>query len=119
MLDWPEQTQTSPTATLCTTNVFFPATVISHGPPAASGPSSTFQRPPLSGAVPAVCPARLTVTCSPGSAVPHTATFVPRWSTMLSLINAGRLTLPLADSATPSNMGIAKAKHHDGSLRDR
>ena len=43
-----------------------------------------------------VCPAMLTVTCSPASAVPQIATCRPCCNTMLSLTSAGSFTSALA-----------------------
>src|SRR4051812_38400914 len=100
MFDWPEPTQTSPTSTLCTVTVVLPATVISYGPPALSGPKRTAHRPSAPVVVDSLAPATVTVTFSPGSAQPHTRAFAPCWSTMLSPTSAGSLTTALAGVAS-------------------
>jgi hypothetical protein len=78
MFDWPEQSQTSPIrmSDACAA----PALSV-KGPPASIAGSATRQ-PPLSSAV-ALRRAEpsVTVTCSPGAAVPQIAIGRPRWST--------------------------------------
>jgi hypothetical protein len=82
MFDWPEHTHTSPTSTSLNVSVFFPATVISIGAPASIASSVTRHLPCASATAAASRPPAFTATASPGSAVPQTGTFVPRWSTM-------------------------------------
>ena len=95
MLDWPEQTQTSPTRMFFTVMVFLPLNVISCVLLAA-GASTWKIHLPWSSAwmVNAVCcQLRVTVISSFGSAQPQSETRVPAWRTMLSLMTAGKRTL--------------------------
>ena len=75
MFDWPEQTQTSPTSTSSKVTVFFPLTVIVCGPPAGSGSSVTDHLPSSPAFAVFDWSAMLTVTSSPGSALPQTLSF--------------------------------------------
>ena len=93
MLLCPEQNHTSPTTTFLNTSAFSPATW--NSAPSAhafSGASAVFQRPCASAVAVAVCPAKDTVTFSPGAALPHTGTRCPCWSTMLSPNTRGIVT---------------------------
>src|SRR5258706_1430334 len=90
MFDWPEQTQTSPTKTFFNVIVFFPATTISNGPPAFNGLSVTDHLPPASAVGLTGCFLNVTVTFSPGAAVPQIGTFVSRCKTMFSLMTHGK-----------------------------
>ena len=101
MFDWPEPSQTSPTSTSEKVTVFWPLTVSVCGPAAASGASFTDHLPSAPAFAVAVWPAIVTVTSSPGAAVPHTGTAVARWSTMW---------LPkMAGSFTSARAAMAKA----------
>src|SRR5581483_8141320 len=90
MLDWPEQTHTSPTRTLVSFTGLSsgPVTVNSNGPPAGNGPIFATHFPSGPAVAVAVLPLKLTVTCLPGSVQPQTGSTTSRCSTM-SLANSG------------------------------
>src|SRR5665213_2843734 len=85
MLDWPEPSQTSPMRTSFTVIEFFPERVISKGPPGLRWERRTTHLPSAPATADFVCFLKVTVTFSPGSAVPHTGTDMPLWRTMWSL----------------------------------
>src|SRR5579862_6888435 len=85
MLDWPEQTQTSPTATLRISKWWSPSTASVYGPGLWIGLNVTTQLPWLLAMVESDWPAMVTVTFWPGAAVPHTGSFLSRCRTMLSV----------------------------------
>ena len=71
MLDWPLQTQTSPTTTSLRLSLFLPLTVMTaESAQAFMASSLTHQAPSLSAVADLVWPAKATVTFSSGSAVP-------------------------------------------------
>ena len=72
--------------------VLVPAMVISNGPPARRSVRRTIHLP--AALVAAVCfwPVSVTVTCSPGLAVPQMGTDMPLCSTMWSLKSVAGLT---------------------------
>jgi hypothetical protein len=73
MFDWPENIHTSPTSTSLMVIVLFPLMVSVCGKVfTASGSSTTCHWPFWSATTVLFCPAKLTVTISPGSAVPQT-----------------------------------------------
>lgn len=84
MLDCPATTHTSPTRMLLSVTVFVaPLIVITCGFAFAGCAGSwTFQARFWSAVALALRPANVTVTCSPGSAQPHTGTGLPRCTTM-------------------------------------
>src|SRR5438105_2578466 len=89
MLDWPEPSQTSPTRTSWIVRELI---VMSSGPAATSGRSQAVHLPFSAAFAETVWPWKLTLTLSPGSAVPQTRTGMPCWRTMWSEIRAGSLT---------------------------
>ena len=72
MFDWPEQSQTSPTAmsSAVAAEPSAPVTLIESGPPAARAGNSACHRPFASAVAVFVSPPRLTLTRSRGFAVP-------------------------------------------------
>ena len=107
MLDWPEQTQTSPTRTSLYSILFLPLMVIGSGPPAAPESSLTIHSPlspPAS--VTASWPRKVTVTASPGSALPQMETSDFCWSTMPSLHRAWGLTSARAAAGRAARLAI-------------
>ena len=99
MLLCPEASHTSPTSTFA---IFrSPITSVRGSLLAAIGSRSTRQRPSVPAVPHLVCPANETVTFSPGWAVPHTGTRIPRCSTMLSANGAaGTAAAPATAAAT-------------------
>ena len=69
--------------------------------------SFTLQAPLSSAVALLLCPAKATVTFSPGAAVPHTGTAMPRWSTMWGVNTLKSLTS--ACSAEASRRSEQKA----------
>ena len=102
MLDWPEQTHTSPTPMLVSVILLaLPITTSSRPAEARNGPNVTRQRPSLSACVFADLPANLTVTGSPGDDVPHTGISFSRCKTISSpKIPAKRTSAPTTDANT-------------------
>ena len=83
MFDCPEQIQTSPTSTSLNVTVFFPFTVTVTGVALPGNGVSSTRHFPLSSAWACVfSEPTVTVTASPGSAVPQTGSFAPSCSTM-------------------------------------
>ena len=80
MFDWPPANHTSPTSTSWTFTSF--AASVRPSFEAGIGLRFTRQPPCASATASADCPANVTVTFSPGAAVPHTATGLSRCSTM-------------------------------------
>ncbi len=93
MFDWPEQTHTSPARTFLRVKVFLPAMVTVSLSLAWNVPTRTIHQPSSRAVVPSLIEllasfpettSIVTVTFSPGSAVPQIGQVVPRWRTMLS-----------------------------------
>ena len=97
MLLCPEQSHTSPTRTSFTSTPFALRTRPSAD--ASIGARRTSQRPSAPAVADTDCPANVTVTRSPASAVPHTATGFPRCSTMPSPNGEANFTAADADKA--------------------
>ena len=87
MLDWPEQSQTSPTRMSVSWMVSCPAlTVIVSGPlPLSRGGRVRRQRPSAFARVRAECGPTSTVTVRPGAAQPQIGRGWSRWRTMWSV----------------------------------
>src|SRR6185436_11941999 len=107
MFDCPLATHTSPTATFFTVSVFLPATIKSLPEPGARPWSLVLHLPFSSAVALADLSPRVTVTFSPGSAVPHTFAFESWSRTMLSLMSAGSFTSADAVSEQPRNAARA------------
>ena len=111
MFDCPEQSQTSPTSTSLNVTAVLPPETTS-GVPACFGSafiagSLTSHLPESSAVAEASWPRNLTVTFSPGSAVPQTGTAMPCCSTMWSpktgaALAAARACGPQASIAIPA-----------------
>src|SRR5262245_14124431 len=99
MFDWPEASHTSPVTTSLKVIAFLPRTTTSNGSRRSSGGRSARKRPLGSAVASTVCPAAVTVIFSPGSAMPHTGTLRPSWSTMWSPKMAGRRTSASNDAS--------------------
>ena len=99
MFDCPDPTQTSPTKISFTVIEFFPAIVISAGPPGFNFASFTIHLPSAPAVADFVCPSNFTVTFSPGSAVPQTGTTIPFCNTAWSLNSEEGLTSARAATA--------------------
>ena len=108
MLDCPEQIQTSPIRMSVTVISLLPLTVISNGPPASIGSSLAIHFPAASATAFAFCFPSSTKTFSPGSAVPQTGIFIPRWKTAWFLNGVRRVTS--ASAETTQNKIVAKIK---------
>src|SRR4051812_43402606 len=77
ILDCPEQTQTSPIRMFFSVSVFLPLIVISNGPPDFSASSLIIHFLSSPALAVLVCPQKVTVTSSPGSAQPQIGTGMP------------------------------------------
>src|SRR5436190_14599332 len=96
MLDWPEQTQTSPMRMFLKDRVLVPVIVRTSDAPDLNGPIRVCQFPLASAIVVVLAFANSTVIDSCGSAQPQILTFFPACRTMLSPIKDGTLTLAKA-----------------------
>ena len=83
MFDWPEQSHTSPIAISSDAALapFAPVTLILNGPPPARAGKLALHRPLASVVVVAFEPAKVTLSCSPGVALPLRTIGLPRWTT--------------------------------------
>ena len=109
MLDCPLANHTSPTRTFHISSVLVaPATVRTRfSLDAGMGSSVTRQAPFASAVADLVCPANVTVTVSPASAVPHTGTARSRCRTMFS---ANGVAVATFASAAHADMAAATAR---------
>ena len=106
MLDCPEQSQTSPT------RIFFNRisfTIISKGPPAFMGGSSTSHFPSSPATVLNFFFLKTTVTLSPLSAFPHILTDRSRCNTIPSDRMAGNFTFASVHTENAQKADITKA----------
>ena len=95
MLLCPEQNHTSPTTTLVKTILLFPVTVKSAPSALASSGARSTRHLPAASAVAFPCKsASLTVTTSPGAALPQIGVFALRANTPWSANSAGSFTSP-------------------------
>ena len=86
MLDWPEQSHTSPAITLLYTSSFLPASIFNvYGPPGFRGERVTCHLPSVSAVVRSFCPAIDRVTFSPAFAMPWMRRSRPYCRTILSV----------------------------------
>ncbi len=109
MFDCPDTSHTSPTSTSFNSTRFLPLTVRTTGVAFARRESShTRQRPSAPAVVLFVCPAKLTVTASPGSARPQTGTRTPRCKTIESESTSGSETSARTSAAEASETSSAK-----------
>jgi hypothetical protein len=111
MLDWPEQSQTSPTRMLLIVSVVpSPVIVIVNGPPAACGLRCAIHLPswPAVAVAVAVCPSSVTETVAPAVAMPQTGIAMSRCRTALSVKRL--FGVSSARSAEPSIAQTARAK---------
>ena len=90
MLLCPEQSHTSPTRTSLTATPL--AASVRPSQLAGIGSRSTRQRPSAAAVADFDCPANVTVTASPASAVPQTGTFASRWRMAPSVNGAANFT---------------------------
>jgi hypothetical protein len=114
MFDCPEQTQTSPIITLLRVMVFFPAMVMSKGPPHFIGCSFTHQLPAASATDETFWPQNDTPTFSCGSAHPQIFRVSFCCRHMLLPTSAGSLT---SASAAEAVRTASKIKTRSGRLR--
>src|ERR1051326_8863937 len=123
MLDWREQTQTSPTKTFLYSSVLLPLIVIGNGPPASPASNLTSHLPLSSAVALASFSRKVTVIFSPLSAVPQTLTFVFCCSTIpsvqmaLGLTSAQATALTAAHRTATSNTRPAIPFSYDNGLR--
>ena len=107
IFDCPEPTHTSPTSTSCTWIVLLPAMVMSYGPPGFSFVNRTIQRPSAPATALRCCFRKVTVTFSPGAAVPHTGTDIPLCNTAWSL-NSGEGFTSACETAESSSISTGR-----------
>src|SRR5438105_9720818 len=111
MLDWPEQSQTSPTRTLVKIIVVPDSTTSDWGSEEApSFLSFTVQWPWVFARVDLVCPANLTTTFAPGALQPQMGTACSRCNTILSPKMAGSFKVLVSLSATAVRGLVIAAK---------
>ncbi len=100
MLDWPEQSHTSPTKMFLASMVELPLKVMLVGLAlAGTGSSVIVHLPSFPALAVLVCPAKATVTSVPGVSQPQSGFAFCCWSTMLSPMMAGSLSSATAAEA--------------------
>jgi hypothetical protein len=125
IFDCPEQSQTCPTSTSAILRRLLPETVSSSDWSGALDVSSDTRQLPLASAVasrggrPPAAPVSSTRIFSPGSALPHTGTLVPRCRTIWSENRAGTDGAALAKPAPKSRAARARVLFMGDSGRNR